>query len=404
MFTKMRIVAVNRFYRPDHSATSQLLGDLAEHLVGGGHDVTVITSRLQYGGGELLAKAEVIGGVSVRRVSTTGFGRATLWGRAIDYLSFYVSSFVCILRRGRRGDILIIKTDPPLLTIPMTLAGRLKGMKTVNWCQDLFPEIAASLGLKWAEGVVGRLLRGLRNRSLRLASVNAVLHEKMAERLADAEIPTSRIRVLPNWADREIRPRQQSDLRASWGLTDHFVIGYSGNLGRAHMAETIALLVDATQGIKELRWLFIGGGAGMEPVRQAASRSASAVFQPYQPRELLSHSLSVPDVHLISLDPGCEGYIVPSKMYGVRAAAKPVLFLGDADGAVAREIRQHQAGWVLDPRAPATWEAIVRRVLDETRSIQEGLASNGWHAGWSAESALARWQEALEVAATTKAR
>ena len=394
----MRIIALNRFYRPDHSATSQMLGDLAEHVAARGHDVTVIASQLRYEGGTLLAKRETLAGVKVRRIATTRFGRSNLAGRAFDYVSFYLSSFFSLLIIGRRGDVLIIKTDPPLITIPATLAARLRGMTTINWCQDLFPEIAGGLGMGWAGGWFGGGLRRLRNRSLRRASLNAVLHERMVERLAGQGLETAKLEVIPNWADRDIRPlaSHENPLRKAWGLDDAVVIGYSGNLGRAHMPEAIARLVAGTAHIDGLVWLFIGGGAGLETVRRAASGAGNVLFKPYQDRAALSESLSAPDIHLVSLDPECEGAIVPSKVYGVRAAGRPVLFLGAIDGATARDLAQCNAGWVLDPDKPETWAPLLARLVDDHRQGIRAPMSPAWRTGWSSTAALARWARVLE--------
>src|SRR5947209_15135822 len=88
--TASRIIFLNRFFYPDHSATSQILTDLAFHLAGCGTDVRVVTSRQRYDAANaLLPEAESIGGVAIHRVSTTRFGRAALIGRGFDYLCFY---------------------------------------------------------------------------------------------------------------------------------------------------------------------------------------------------------------------------------------------------------------------------------------------------------------------------
>lgn len=365
----MRIIAVNRFYRPDHSATAQLLGDLAEHLAGEGHEVSVITSRLRYEGGEMLAASETIKGVRVRRVWTTRFGRGGLIGRAIDYLTFYISAFVAMLGESRRGAVLIAKTDPPLISVPAGLACRLRGMRLVNWCQDLFPEIAAALGIRWARGWAGSLLRGLRNRSLRQAHLNVVLNEAMAQRLRAEGVSPDRIRIIANWADASLCPvpRETNALRAEWGYgLQTFVMGYSGNLGRAHMPSAIAALVRASAGIENLAWLFIGGGAGLESLKVQLTGLPNVAFRPYQPLSRLSESLSVPDAHLISLDPGCEGLIMPSKLYGVLAVGRPVLALASPAGGLTGEVVRHEAGIAIDPAADADqWAASITRLVRE---------------------------------------
>lgn len=129
-----RVFFANRFYAPDHSATAQMLTDVAEGLAARGHRVQVVASRMIYDDpATRLAAREDISGVKVVRVATTRFGRAGLAGRALDYASFYASGFVSILIDARRGDLVVIKTDPPLLSVPLGLAARLKGAKVVNW-------------------------------------------------------------------------------------------------------------------------------------------------------------------------------------------------------------------------------------------------------------------------------
>lgn len=222
----MRIIAVNRFYRPDHSATAQILTDLAEHLAAGGRTVIIVTSRLGYEGGAALPSLEVLAGVEVRRVWTTSFGRGGLIGRSVDYATFYILALFELMRLARRSDVVIAKTDPPLLSVVAALASRVKGFQLVNWCQDLFPETAGALGMKWADGRLGAIARRLRNWSLRKARFNAVLHETMAQRLVDQGIARSGIRILPNWADADIRPvdAAANGLRREWGLQDRFVM------------------------------------------------------------------------------------------------------------------------------------------------------------------------------------
>src|ERR1700756_3651902 len=188
----MRIVFVNRYFYPDHSATSQMLADLAFHLAERGWDVGVITSRLRYESSVLGprssdAKRETINGVDVRRIWTTRFGRGSLLGRAFDYLTFYVSAFFAI--RRERKALIVAMTDPPLLSIVATLAAP----RVVNWVQDLFPEIAQHLGMR-----VPRLVNRMRDWSLRRARVNVALGEAMAKKIGGNAV------VQHNWAGEEL--------------------------------------------------------------------------------------------------------------------------------------------------------------------------------------------------------
>jgi colanic acid biosynthesis glycosyl transferase WcaI len=141
-----RVVFVNRYFYPDESATAQLLSDLAFGLAEHGFDVHVVCSRQLYGAPEAqLPAEEAVRGVVIHRVWTTRFGRRRLLGRALDYVSFYITCAVELLGLLRRRDVVIAKTDPPLISIVAALAARLRGAVLVNWLQDVFPEVASQL-------------------------------------------------------------------------------------------------------------------------------------------------------------------------------------------------------------------------------------------------------------------
>jgi colanic acid biosynthesis glycosyl transferase WcaI len=400
MNCRARLIAINRFYAPDYSATAQLLTELAEHLAAQGIEVVVVTSRQRYDDAKAALPAwEVHHGVTTRRVWTSSFGRHWLLGRALDYLSFYLAAFVALLRLTRTGDTLLAKTDPPLIAVVAWLAARLRGAELINWCQDLFPEVAAALGLRWAAGPVGRALRRLRNLSLRTARLNVVLCDRMAEHLRAEGIPSDRIAVIPNWADgRLIRPvpPECNPLRREWGLEGRRVIGYSGNLGRAHDLPALQGFIAAMAARDaELVFLFIGGGAGTAALRDWAAAQGLGPrlqFRPYQPSERLAESLSLPDAHLVSLDPACEGLIMPSKLYGVLAAGRPVIVLGDPQGAVAGLVRQLNAGVTWGPGGESDVLQLMERSWDAAAT--DRLRST-FEAEFDGVRALQQWQTAL---------
>ncbi len=143
----MALIFLNRYFYPDHSATSQLLSDLAFALASEGQTVTIITSRLSYDDpGLSLPPQETIRGVHINRIWTTRFGRTNLVGRAIDYLTFYGAAAWRLGRLARSGDVIIAKTDPPMLSVIAAPIARWRGAKLVNWLQDLFPEVAEAVG------------------------------------------------------------------------------------------------------------------------------------------------------------------------------------------------------------------------------------------------------------------
>lgn len=345
-----RIIFINRFFYPDLSATSQLLSDLAFHFAARGLEVLVVTSSQSYDDPSVtFATRELVNGVDIKRIRTTRFGRAQLWLRMTDYLTFYLGAAWYLLKVVNSEDIVVAKTDPPLISVLAGGVAKWRGATLVNWIQDLFPEIAESLGVLKLRSV-GRILRSLRNGSLRRAQRNVVLGTRMEQRLIAPAVPRDKIRVIHNWADgQEIRPidRDANELIDHWGLRKRFVVGYSGNMGRAHEFATILEAAELLSGMEDIVFLFIGNGPQRQwIVHQAERRSLkNVVFRPYQPRALLRLSLGVPHVHLISLFPALEGLIVPSKFYGIAAAGRPTIFVGDPEGEVARILREEQCGW-----------------------------------------------------------
>jgi glycosyltransferase involved in cell wall biosynthesis len=340
-----KIVFVNRYFFPDQSATSQLLTDLATAMVSSGLTVHVICSRqLHDDPAARLSALESVGAVTVHRVWTTSFGRARLLGRALDYATFYWSSAFAMLRLLRRTDTVVAKTDPPLISVVAMAAAKLKGAHLVNWLQDIFPEVASLLGANPLPRPIDLLLRRCRDRSLRSAGVNVVLGERMREKLQRSGIPSHQICVIQNWAELDPatpKPVGCSTLRLRVGLSGKFVVCYSGNLGRAHEFHTLLEAADSLRGETHIAFLMIGGGVGMSRLAKLVEERGltNFTFLPHQPREFLSDALAAADVHWVSLLPDLEGFIVPSKFYGILAAARPVLFVGESDGELAREIR-----------------------------------------------------------------
>jgi colanic acid biosynthesis glycosyl transferase WcaI len=188
-----RLIVLNRYFFPDHSATSQILSDLMFHFSATGVEVHVITSKQLYNESERqLPAKEIVGGVSIHRVSTTKFGRSGLAGRAVDYFSFYASARRLLRGLLEPGDILIAMTDPPLISVIAMRAAQLRGAHLVNWLQDIYPEVATQLGVPFLRGPLAAGISYLRDWSLKSAAVNVVVGQTMVEKLTARGIALSR--------------------------------------------------------------------------------------------------------------------------------------------------------------------------------------------------------------------
>ena len=400
-----RVFFVNRYFYPDHSATSQLLADLAFHLAKTGEAVHVVTGRQIYDKPDAgLRRDDFIQGVRVIRVWTTRFGRQNLLGRTLDYVTFYLSAAWNLVVQLKPGDIVVAKTDPPLISVVAAMAAKMRGAKLVNWIQDLFPETADVLWIRMIRPLLP-LLRLARNWSLRRASVNIVLGRRMEARLRNEGVPSERLWVIHNWADGEVIgpiDSNHNELRKGWNLTDKFVVGYSGNMGRAHELGTILKAAELLKTAKHIVFLFIGDGVRRAWIEREADHEGleNIMFRPYQPRELLRLSLTVPDVHVISLQPVLEDLMVPSKFYGVAAAVRPTLFIGDPAGEIPGILREAGCGWSFAVGDAGGVAACIQELSRSPGKVREAgqNARRVLEQEFERRTALARWKAVLDSA------
>jgi colanic acid biosynthesis glycosyl transferase WcaI len=361
----MKLILVNRYFQPDESATSQMTSSLAFAMADLGWKVHAVASQHTHNAPHAACpRRQYIAGVVVHRIWTTSLGGRHLGGRTIDYLTFYVGAFWHLLWLSRRGDLLITATDPPLLSVVACILGYLKGVVRINWLQDLFPEAAAVLGIS-IPSVGNAVLQRLRDHSLKYAALNVVIGDRMAAYLRRRGVPANRLAVIHNWSDGgTIRPREKgpSPLRASWGLTGKFVVGYSGNFGRAHEFATILETANKLRDQADLVFLLIGDGH-YRPWVEAQVRALAlpnVIIKSFQPARRLRDGLTAPDLHLISLRPQLEDFVVPSKFYGIAAAGRPTIYLGDPDGEVPRLLREGDCGTTI---SIGDAEGLARRII-----------------------------------------
>jgi colanic acid biosynthesis glycosyl transferase WcaI len=401
-----RLFFINRYFFPDHSATSQILSQLAFHLAESGHNVHVITSRQLYDDPDARLDVEDIHrGVVVHRLATTKRGRSRLLGRSFDYLSFYLSAWRLLNSLADRNDILIPMTDPPLLSILAWRLSHRRGSYVINWLQDIYPEVATELGVPLIKGPISKILSLARNASLRSADVNVVVGTRMAQKVSQLGVSSDRINVIPNWCDDEaIVPvgKDANPLRAEWHLQNKFVVGYSGNLGRAHEFETILAASKRLKNTPDIIFLLIGGGhwnADLAQQAQEAGLSDKFLFLPYQSNEVLRYSLSVPDVHWVSLRPELEGLIVPSKVYGIAAAGRPIIAVTAKDGEIARLIKAHDCGLVVEPgNSEEMAKAILQLSAKDEARIGMGLRARAMlDAEFTHRHAFRRWKNVVDT-------
>jgi colanic acid biosynthesis glycosyl transferase WcaI len=337
----MKILIANRFFGGSQIPTGRMALDAARELVRQGHEVTALTSAGQYDGVGAQVSREA--GIRVVRLWTpSGIPRAAAW------LLFTLQARQRIPRMD--WDTCILMTDPPLLPWLVRRVRRKagSGKKIVAWLMDLYPEALAASGRMNEKCVFYRAFLRSRQRSLAAADLLACLGETQKERLGAELTGKVRCAVVPPWDERDGVGRAEKGMLQKLAL-------YAGNLGEAHGYREILEAVPRLRNGWSVR--FAVRGAKERPLRRESHRMANVKVTEYASEEETPGLLGSARVHLITMSPGWEGVVVPSKLYGCVRTGRPVLFIGPERADTAIEIRKH--GWGETLPAGSSGEAVA---------------------------------------------
>ena len=304
-------------------------------------------------------------GVEIVRVHSTSYDRRQLRHRAINYVTYLLQS----LRAGLaapRPDVVLCMTDPPVVAdIALVVARRFRRPLVVI-SQDVFPEIAVELR-RLDNRLLIALLARLISFYLRRADRVVAIGETMRRRLEQKGAARDRLRVIPNWVDTTaIRPApHDNEWAREQELADRFVVMHSGNVGHAQNLDALVRSATFLRDLDDLTVTIIGSGARhRELVALSELLEADVRFLPYQPREALSESLSTGNVHVVGLAKGLAGYVVPSRLYGIMAAGRPVIVAADTESETAQVVLGAECGVVVAPGRPELLAAAIRDAYD----------------------------------------
>jgi colanic acid biosynthesis glycosyl transferase WcaI len=357
---KPRLLVLNQYYWPGVEATAQLLTELCEALIAD-VDVKVVTGVLH--GHEEEPRRLVHNGVEIVRVPSTSFERSKIAARASNYVTYLTNALLFGLR-GPRPDIVLCMTDPPIVGDIALLVARRYHAPLVVISQDVFPEIAVQLK-RLENRLVMSVLRMLVSAYLSRADRIVAIGDTMRQRLEAKGARPERVHVIPNWVDtKRLEPLGKDTQWARDCRFDHkFIVMHSGNVGHA---QDLASLVRAGTFLRDLDDLVIAiigmGARHAELVALAKLLEVDRVqFLFYQSRNVLPQSLSAADVHVVGLAPGLAGYVVPSRLYGILAVARPVIVAAEAESETAQVVERIGCGIVVPPSRP---ELLARAIRD----------------------------------------
>lgn len=399
----MKILLLNQTFHPDVVATALYLSDLAQGLREKGHEVAVIAGSRAYDNLEKRFPArENWNGIEIYRIPSTGFGKGAKWRRAIDFASFMVMCGFKLLTIPR-FDAVVSLTSPPLISVFGAAAAKIRGAKFYYWVMDLNPDEAIAAGWLRAKSFPARVLEALSRFSFRNSEKIFALDRFMRDRIRAKEIPEDRIEVIPPWSlDDEVSfdPEGRDLFREKHGLTDKYVIMYSGNHSPCHPLDSV---VDAAVKLKEdtrFVFFFVGGGSEHKKIARRIEDGGLRNVRclPYQPMEKLAGSLSAADLHVVVMGEPFVGMIHPCKIYNILSISAPFLFIGPEASHVGDLIAKYPDAFLCRRSAQGEVDTIadhIKVIADEGgRGVSEKYAKASSHT--SKEKLMSRFIELIE--------
>lgn len=403
----MRVLLLNQYFHPDVAASGQRFTEVAEVLASA-HDVRAIVGSAGYGvvrgagAGVVPRRPEF----SVTRIWSTSFSRQRPWGRIVNYLTYVVGGTIVALA-GRRPDVIVAATDPPVVGLAGLIVSRLRGAPLVYCLWDIHPEVTLGAGIM-RPGLITRFTSWANRLSVSSATAVATPTEAMGRTAVELGANRARVYVLPLWEDTDLVTPEPKDNPFSrrHGLVDRFVLMYSGNIGLTQGLDRYLALTSRLSDMPDFKLVFVGDGAA-RPILEARVRalgSNGVLFVPYQPREEMRWSLAAADVLFAPNLTGLTRFMLPSKVYTFMASARPFIAAIDPASDLADTIRRLDCGTVVAPDDLDGLEREIRR-LHARPDLRQAMGQRGRgaaEADFSKHVGPARYRRLVEQTASVR--
>jgi colanic acid biosynthesis glycosyl transferase WcaI len=369
----MKILLLNHYYPPDTSATARMAAVVVGAL-SAQHDVTVLCGRPSYDTREQrpwrLWQTEQAGRVRIVRVGSTDYARFQMKWRVVNYLSY--AALAAARAIFTPCDVVLSMTDPPFLGIVGAFVAKVKGKPFVYNIRDLYPDMALG-GAIVDPGLLTRVWQALHRWTFRHTSRVIALGEDMRARIVAKGVDPARVVVVRDGVEipRADTPQPAFDPEVIRAIRGEFriVLLHAGNLGFYGAWETLIAAARQLQA-DGVGFIFVGDGAQRAQVETAAKGVANVRFLPFFPASKIPSVLHAPDAHVITIKRGLEGVVVPSKMYAILAAGRPIVAVAPSETDAASLGAQRGFGVWADPDKPEELVRVVRALAADTGKLK----------------------------------
>lgn len=411
----MNLLVLCPHFDPDLAPTGVVMTRIAHELVERGHRLHVVTSLPWYqrhaiepGWEGSLVRTEITPWGRITRVHPFPTDKRNIPARALAFGGFTAIATAVASGTRTRPDA-VLAMSPPLTMGPAgRIAATLRRAPLVFNIQDVFPDVAVELGLLKGRSVIAAS-KELERWSYRVSDAVTVLSDDLADNVRTkiakgldgerAEKQRSKVHVIPNFVDTErIRPAaRENDYRQQYGLTGRRVVMYAGNVG---FSQSLDLVLGSARALSETHpdvvFVINGGGAARPELEQRAAGASNVRFIDMQPIERLPEVLAAADVHVVPLRRGLARSSVPSKLYSILAAGRPVVASVDEGTEVALTIDRARSGLAVPPDDQLAFTDALRELLDDPyRCARMGASGRVFVEGWASPAAVARSYEEL---------
>lgn len=360
--------------------------ELARHLTGLGHRVTIVASDLSYlTGKRVLAERRLIseqdlGGVRVLRAYTFSSLHRSFFWRVVSFISFMFTSVIGGLRAGPVD--LVMGTSPPIFqAVSAWVVSLLRRRPFLLEVRDLWPEFAIDMGVLRNRALIAcsRRLEAFLYARARVILVNSPAYQ---DYLIAKGIPEQKIRLIANGADPEMFEVKGKGkrIRDEFGLNGQFVVSYTGALGLANDIPTILRAADQLRDDRKIHFLLVGDGkerANLEALAGTMGLS-NVTFTGSRPKSEMAEILAASDACLATLkDIPMFRTTYPNKVFDYMAASRPTILA--IDGVIRRVIESAHGGIYVSPGDDAAVAGAVRVLSqDRHRCEQMGQAARAY--------------------------
>jgi colanic acid biosynthesis glycosyl transferase WcaI len=366
------IKIITELYYPEETSTGYFVTGIAEGLAKSKDTaVSVLCAQPTYSQkGVVAAQFECRNDVSIQRLAAPSGDKNALVGRLWNTLSLTLRFGFSMFGTIRRGDLVMVVTNPPSLPLLVGWIATLKGAVPVLLVHDVYPDVLVPTGITQEGSLLYKGVDLLQRHMLRQMQRIVVLGRDMEERIL-AKLPTSdrsRFSIIPNWGETAaIHPdsRVNNCVRARHDLNDKFIIQFSGNLGRTHGLEDLVALAQRLKPRTDIHVLVFGWGAGRDWLEDTIKELEliNVTLLPHCEKAELGDYLTACDLFFMPFKKGMEGISVPSRLYNVMSAGNPVLAITGSASELAQVVDEESMGWVVEAGDVDSMIAVVEEAV-----------------------------------------